>query len=136
MCHKRNVVVPFIYLAAFDKHRIRVTDIAHYFAWIVRGRAQLVLVLVRVKGFVWSVVPGDVQLFAALKRRPRVIRNHRDAANRLKSRRLLEWIDRNSLMHASDLQGFLVVVRFHFAPENGRVLHRGIHHAVHAASMP
>src|SRR6266571_809522 len=127
---KRNIVVRLIDLSTFGERSIRITNIAHYFAGIVGGRSQFILVCVRVVGFVWSVVPCDVQLLAALKRRPGVIRNHRYAAKRLKRRCLLEWIDRNSLTHTYDLQGFLVVMRFHFATENGRMLHRRVHHSV------
>src|SRR6266849_3480331 len=109
-------------LPAFGEHRIRIANVAHHFAWIVRGCSQFVLVCVRVVGFVWSVVPRDVQLLAALKRGPCVICNYRDAAERLKRRWWLERINGDSLTHTCDLQGFLVVVRFHFAAENGRTL--------------
>src|SRR6266481_5703799 len=130
---KRNIVVRLIDLSTFGERSIRITDIAHYFAGIVGGRSQFVLVCLRVVGFVWPVVPCDVQLLAALKRRPRVIRNHRDATERLKRRCLLEWVDRNRLTHPGDLQGFLVVIRFHFATENGWMLYRRVHHAVQAS---
>jgi len=43
---KRDVVVRLIYLAAFGERRIRVTNIAHDFARIVRSRSQFVLVRV------------------------------------------------------------------------------------------
>src|ERR1700730_3648055 len=115
---KRNVVVRLIYLVGFGKRRIRVTDIAHHFAWIVRGCSQFDFVRVRIVSFVWSVNPSDVQLLAALKRSPGVIRNNRDAAKGLKRRGRLEGINWNSLTYACDLQGFLIVVRLHFAAKN------------------
>src|SRR5260370_38488280 len=99
---------------AFGEHGIGIANIAHHFARVVRSRSQFVLVRVRVVGFVWSVIPRDVQLLAALKRSPRVTRNYRDAAERLKRRWRLEWINRNNLTHARDLQQFLVVVRLTF----------------------
>src|ERR1700675_869753 len=101
-------------LPTFGEYRIRIANIAHYFAGIVRGRSQFILVRVRVVSFVWSVVPRDVQLLSALKRSPGVIRNDRDAAERLKRRWRLERINRNSLMYTCDLQGFLIVEGFHF----------------------
>src|ERR1700693_4003928 len=107
-------------LPTFSKRRIRVTDIAHYFARVVRGRSQFVLVRVRVVSFVRSVVPRDVQLLAALKRSPGVIRNYRDATERLKRGWWLERINDKGLPYAGDLQGFFIVERFHFPAEYRR----------------
>ncbi len=120
---KGNVVVRLIYLATFGERRIRVTNITHYFARIVRGRSQFVLVRLRVVVFVWSVVPCDVQLLAALKCRPGVVGNYRNASQRLKSRWGGERINCNRLLHARDLQRFFVVERFHLSTENRWVLH-------------
>src|SRR5260370_33730249 len=103
---------------AFAEHRIGIANIAPHFARVGRSRSQFVLVRVRVVGFVWSVIPRDVQLLAALKRSPPVIRNYRDAAERLKRRWRLEWINRNNLTHARDLLRSLVVGRLHFPAEN------------------
>src|ERR1700704_792510 len=120
----------------FRENCVRVTNIAHHLAWIVRGCSQFILVRVRIVSFVRSVVPRDVQLLAALKRSPGVIRNYRDAAERLKRRWRLEWINGNSLTYTCDLQGFLIVVRFHFAAENGRALYGRVHHAVQTSVHP
>src|SRR4029077_17244315 len=67
---------------------------------------------------------------------PAVVRNHRDAPEWLKPGRTLEWINRHNLTHTCDLQGFLAVVRFHFATENRRALPRRVHHAVRASVHP
>src|ERR1700681_3589146 len=112
----------------FRENCVRVTNIAHHLAWIVRGCSQFILVRVRIVSFVWSVVPRDVQLLAALRRSPGVIRNYRDAAERLKRRWRLEGINGNSLTYTCDLQGFLIVVRFHFAAEYGRTFDGCVYH--------
>ena len=65
-----------------------------------------------------------------MKRRPGVICNDRDASERLKGRWRLEWVDRNRLAHACDLQGFLVVERFHFSADHGWALNGRVHHAI------
>src|SRR6266478_1047276 len=98
-----------MYLFAFGENCVRVANIAHCFAWIVRGLSQLVLVWLRVVSFVCSVVPGNIQFLAALKRCPGVIRDYSDAPEWLKPGRTLEWINRNNLTYAGDLQCFLVI---------------------------
>src|SRR5882724_6470213 len=125
-----------MYLSAFAENRVRVANIAHYFAWIVGGLSQLVLVWLRVVTLVCSVVPGNIQFLATLKRRPGVVRDYRDSSEGLKPGRTLEWINRNNLTHTCDLQCCLMVIRFHFAAEDRRTLHGGVHHAVCASIHP
>src|SRR5258708_37883481 len=119
-----------MYLSAFGKNRVRVPTSASYFAWIVRSLSQRVLVRLRVVNFVCSVVPGNIQFLAALKRCPGVVRNYSDAPERLKPGSTLEWIKRDNLTHTCDLQCCLVVIRFHFAAEDRRALHPGVHPAL------
>ena len=54
------------------------------------------------KRAVRAVVPLDLQLPAPLERRPGVVGDHRDAAERLEQMRRLERVERHRLLHALD----------------------------------
>src|SRR5207302_3682884 len=98
-----HVVVSLESLTALRERSAHISGTAHHLAWFVARLSQLVLIGAGVVSFVRAVIPGDIQFLAALKRRPRVIRNYRDAPEGLERRRRLERIDRNGLAHTCDL---------------------------------
>ena len=132
MGKQRNIIVSLHDFAALGKNTVHVTFAANDLRRFTGGLLQFLLVLRGIVGFVRPVVPDDIQFLAALKCCPSVIRDHCDAAQRLEGRRRLERIDGQRLTHSGYFQSLFIVVGFHFAADNGRMLDGGVDHAVHA----
>ncbi len=127
----RNVIFRLDYFSALGECAVNVTLVAHHFGQASSGLLRLLFILVRVVSGVRSIVPVDLQTLAAFERGPGIVRDDRDAAERLKPPRALERIDGNRLAHAPDFQRFLIVKGFHFPAQDWWPLDGGIDHAVH-----
>ncbi len=95
----------------------------------MHARDHLLLERLGVEAGVRAVVPVDLQLLAALQRRPRVAGDHRHAAERLELHGRLDRVERHGLLDALDRQRLLVVEALDRPAEHGRVLDRRVDHA-------
>ena len=77
-----------------------------------------------------SIVPRDLQRFATLDRGPRVLRNHRNTAKRLKLRRRRRAFDFDNLHDARHVQRGLRVIGNHPSAVNRRTFDDGEEHSV------
>jgi hypothetical protein len=75
-------------------------------------------------------VPLELQSLASLERRPRIVGNHRHAAERLEPDWRLPRIERDDLTDAAHGEHRLVVHGLQRRAEDGRVLDGGVQHAV------
>ena len=126
----RDVVRSFDDLAALRELGIDVATAARDLARLLHGGEQLLLVCDRVVRGVRARVPLELQSLASLERRPRVVGNHRHAAERLEPDWRLPRIERDDLTDAAHGERRLVVHGFQRRAEDGRVLDGGVQHSV------
>src|ERR1700676_4086745 len=128
---QRNVVVGFKHIRG-GKWFVGVAHAADELPWLVRCLPKIFLVFNGVVRFVRPVVPGYLQLLATLERSPSVMRNHRNATQRLERSGRFKWIDTDGLVPSRNLQGFLIVKSFYLSPEDWRTFDRRVYHAIKA----
>ena len=117
-------------LAAHGKLLVDVAKIADRFSGLPDRIDQFFLEQLGVVAGVWTVVPVDFQLLAALEGRPGAVGNDGHTPQRLKHVGRLERIDRHGLLNAADLQRLFIIERFDLAAVHRRVFNRGEDHAV------
>ena len=115
--------------AALRERAVHIADVADHLARLARRFQQFLLVEVGIVARVRAVVPFDLQLLAALKCRPRAVRNHGHAAQRLECVRRFERRNGRGLLHPAHLQRLFVVERLHLAAHHRRPLDRRVKHA-------
>ena len=125
----RRVITRLDDLAALGELRVDVAVVAEDLAGLRDRCLQRLLVRLGRERRIRAVVPLDLQRPTALQHRPRVVANHRDAAERLEAVRRLERVERHRLLHAAHLLRGRVVDAPHGAAEHRRVLDRGVDHA-------
>ena len=111
-----RVILRFHDLPALRKRRIHVANFPHHFSRLPRCLLQLLFVSVRVKYFVWALLPLYFQLFPPLHRRPGIVCHHRDSAERLKRDRRFERVNRHRAFHSRYGARRRVIHRLHLAP--------------------
>ncbi len=127
---QRRVVGGFEHLAAPGEFRVDVAEIAEDLARLLRRRQQLLLERLRLEPAVRAVVPIDLELPAALERRPGAVGDHGDAAERLEQVRRLERVQPHRLQNALHAFRAGIVHAADRAAEHRRVLDRRVDHAV------
>ena len=100
----RSEIFRFDDFSGLGKFGIRIAGRVYDFAGLARALLQLLLVGGGVVGGVGAVVPFDLEILAAFEGGESVIRDDRDAAERLKGVRWFKGIDRNSFLYADHLK--------------------------------
>ena len=128
----RGVVLARDHPGGRGQRLVGVADVALDLAGLLDGGFELLAVGLGVVGLVGPVVPDDLERLAALERRPGVLGDHGDAAERpeLVGRRRRR--ERDDLLHARHLEGRGGIDRGNLASDHGRPgddgeLHAGQH---------
>src|SRR5262249_61247114 len=107
----RPVMLLFVYLAGACERGLDVTDVTHHFLRLACGLEQRLFVGFRCEARVLTRVPHNLQLLAALHRRPGIVGNPRDATQRLEGIRWFGGFEPDRLLYTAHLPCFLVVER-------------------------
>src|SRR6266478_1355892 len=97
---------------------------------------QLLAVRSRIKDFVGTLVPLHPQLLPPLQRRPRAVRQHRHAAQRLHVHGRFERRNRLRPFHSAHRQRLFAVHRLHRAAHHRRMHNCRVQHPLHARVLP
>ena len=127
---QRRVVRRLEYLAALGELGVDVADVPRHLTRLRHRRDQFLLEALGLEARVRAVRPLHLELLPTLHRRPGVVRNHRNAAERLEPVRQLQRLERDGLTNALHRQRRLVVDAADGAAEHRRTLDHGVHHAV------
>ena len=127
---KREFVDCLHFLRSAGQRCVCVAVIAYDFARFRRILNKLVVQPFRRFRCVRSFIPGNLQRFAALHCRPRIVRQHGHTACR--KRALGDGINRDYILYARNRLRLCGVKRFHLATENWAARNHGILHARHA----
>ncbi len=136
MRQQRRVVFRLNNFSALCKCRVHITILADNFSRLARRSLQFLFVSVRVPNAMRALFPLGLQFFPSLHRGPSVIRQHRHAAERLKTDRWFERINCRRLLHARDSECRFVVDRLHATAQDRRARHAGVQHSFHARILP
>ncbi len=128
MRHVRLVVLGADHLGRAGERGVGVALLADHLAGLGRGRRHLLVVLLAVVDAVRAVVPLDLQRLATLDRRPGVVGDHRDAAERRELGRRHAALDLHDVLDPGDRLGRAVVDRLDLAADHRRARdHRVLH---------
>jgi hypothetical protein len=123
-------------LAALCEFGVDVAAAPCDLARLLHGCEQFLPIRRRVVRRVRAEVPLELQLFTALERCPRAVRDHGHAAERLESDWRLPTVESDDLPNARHGERRLVVHRLQLRAEDRRMLDGGVHHAVDLGIHP
>jgi hypothetical protein len=99
----RSVIFRFYNLSALGKFGIHIARGPDFFTRLTRRILQFLLELSGRVSRVTAILPLDLQVLAPFERRPGIVRDNGDSAQRLKSVGRSEGINWNCLLNALDL---------------------------------
>ena len=128
----RSVVLGCDHLGSGGQRLVDVALVALDLAALLHGGFELGAVGLGIVDLVGSIVPGDLERVPPLERRPGVLGDHRNAAERREFGRSRRWRDLHDLLHARHLQGRARIQRGDLAADHRRSrYHRKLHARQH-----
>ncbi len=126
MRQQRRIIFRLYNLSALRKPLVHIPNFPDHFTRLPRRLFQFLAVRPGVKDLVRAFVPFYFQLLPPLHRRPRAVRQYRNAAQRLHIYRRLERGNRLRRLHSADRERLFVIHRLHRAAHHRRMHHRRV----------